>query len=87
MMPRVVQPSGGGGKMRVRYTARRKRGLVATAKRMQADGISLRAAAEELRVSVTNLSRWVLQGMGEIDHLATATATAMANDDGAEGAL
>ncbi len=27
-MPRVVQPGGGGGKMRVRYTARRTRGLV-----------------------------------------------------------
>jgi len=69
-MPRVVQPGGGGGKMRVRYTARRKCGLVATAKRMMAEeGKTLRAAAEELRVSVTNLSRWVLQGMGEIDRL------------------
>ena len=68
-MPRVIQPGGGGGKMRVRYTARRKRGLVATAKRMQAEGILLRAATEELRVSVANLSRWVLQGMGEINHL------------------
>jgi hypothetical protein len=35
-MPRVLQPGGGGGKMRVRYTARRKRGLVAASKRMQA---------------------------------------------------
>jgi len=68
-MPRVVQPGGGGGKMRVRYTARRKRGLVATVKRMQAESISLRADAEELCVSVANLSRWVLQGMGKIDHL------------------
>jgi len=53
-MPRVVQPGDGGGKMRVRYTARRKRGLVATTKRMQAEGMTLRAAAEELRVSVAN---------------------------------
>ena len=69
-MPRVVQPGGGGGKMRVRYTARRKRGLVATAKRMMAEeGKMLHAATEELRVSVANLSRWVLQGMGEIDRL------------------
>ena len=69
-MPRVVQPSGGGGKMRVRYTARRKRGLVATAKRMMAEeGKTLRAAAEELRVSVANLSRWTSQGMGKIDRL------------------
>ncbi len=70
-MPRVLQPSGGGGKMRVRYTVRRKRGLVATLKRMIAEGMTLRAgaAAEELRVSVANLSRWTSQGMGEIDRL------------------
>jgi hypothetical protein len=69
-MPRVVQPGGGGGKMRVRYTARRKRGLVATAKRMMAEeGKTLRAASEELCVIVANLLRWVLQGMGEIDCL------------------
>ena len=29
----------------------------------------LRATAEELRVSVANFWRWVLQGMGEIDCL------------------
>jgi len=69
-MPRVVQPGGGGGKMRVRYTGRRKHGLIATAKRMMAEeGKTLCATAEELRVSVANLSRWVLQGMGEIDRL------------------
>ncbi len=50
-MPRVLQPGGGGGKMRVRYTARRKRGLVATSKRMIAEGMTLRAAAEELRAN------------------------------------
>ena len=56
--------------MRVRYTARRKHGLVATAKRMKAEeGKTLRAAAEELRVSVANLLRWVLQGMGKINRL------------------
>jgi len=65
-MPRVVQPGGGGGKMRVRYTARRKRGLVATAKHIQAEGMTLRAAAEELRVSVANLSRWVLHRLDKI---------------------
>jgi hypothetical protein len=68
-MPRVLQPGGGGGKMRVRYTARRKRGLVATSQRMIAEGMTLRAAAEELRVSVANLSKWALQGMGEVDRL------------------
>ena len=55
--------------MRVRYTARRKRGLVAASKRMQAEGMTLRAAAEELRVSHTNLSKWTSRGMGEIDRL------------------
>jgi hypothetical protein len=40
-MPRVIQPGGGGGKMRVRYTARRKRGLVAASKRMQAEVMTL----------------------------------------------
>jgi hypothetical protein len=50
-MPRVIQPGGGGGKMRVRYTARRKRGLDAASKRMMAEGKTLRAAASELRVT------------------------------------
>jgi hypothetical protein len=36
---------------------------------MQAEGMTLRAAASELRVSDANLSRWTLQGMGEIDRL------------------
>ena len=68
-MPHVVQPGGGGGKMRVRYTVRRKHGLIAASKRMRAEGMSLRAAASELRVSVANLSKWTSQGVGEIDHL------------------
>jgi hypothetical protein len=68
-MPCFLQPSGGGGKMRVRYTGRRKRGLVATSQRMIAEGMMLRAAAKELRVSVANLSRWTLQGMGEVNRL------------------
>ena len=50
-MPRVIQPGGGGGKMRVRYTACRKRGLIAASKRMQAEGMTLRAAASELHVT------------------------------------
>jgi hypothetical protein len=41
MMPRVIQPGGGGGKMCVQYTARRKRGLVAALKRMQAEVMTL----------------------------------------------
>jgi hypothetical protein len=68
-MPHVIQPGGGGGKMRVRYTARRKHGLVAASKRMQAESMTLRAAASELRVSIANLSKWALQGIGKIDHL------------------
>jgi hypothetical protein len=55
--------------MRVRYTTRRKRDLVAGARCMMGEGKSLGAATSELRVSVANLSRWVLQGVGEIDHL------------------
>jgi hypothetical protein len=51
MMPRVIQPGGGGGKMRVRYTVRRKCGLVVASKRMMAEGKTLRAAASELRVT------------------------------------
>ena len=50
MMPRVIQPGGGGGKICVQHTARRKRGLVAALKRMQAEGMTLRAAMTELRV-------------------------------------
>ncbi len=52
-MPRVIQPGGGRGKMCVRYsyTARRKRGFVAASKRMQAEGMMLRFAASELRVT------------------------------------
>ncbi len=69
MMPRVVQPSGGGGKMLVCYTTCRKRGLVAALKNIQAEGMSLHTTASELCVSVANLSRWVLQGVGKIDHL------------------
>ena len=36
---------------------------------MQAEGMLLRGAASELCVSVVNLLKWVLQGVGEIDHL------------------
>jgi hypothetical protein len=41
MMPRVIQPGGGGGKMCVRYTTRRKRGLIAALKHMQAEVLTL----------------------------------------------
>ena len=58
-MPCVVQLGGGGGKMRVRYTPHRKLGLVAASRHMQAEGMLLRAAASELRVSAANLLKWV----------------------------
>jgi hypothetical protein len=51
MMPRVIQTGGGSGKMRVRYTARRKRGLVATSKNMMAEGMALHAAKSDLHVT------------------------------------
>ena len=68
-MPRVVQPGGGGGKMRVRYTASRECGLVAAAKHMQGEGRSMPDAAADLCVSIANHSRWALQGIGKTDHL------------------
>ncbi len=68
-MPHIIQPGGSGGKMRMRYTARMKSDLVAAYTRMQAEGMSLRAVAEELRVSAANLSMWALQGLGKIDRL------------------
>ena len=64
-MPHVVQPRDGGGKMGVHYTTCWKRGLVATSKRMQAEGMSLRAAASKLRVSIANLLKWASQGGGK----------------------
>jgi len=81
-MPRIIQPGGGGGKMSVRFTARRKRGLVAASKRVQAEGMTLRAAVSELCVSVANLSMWVLQGIGEIDRL---DSLAVMDDDSING--
>ena len=41
MMPRVIQPIGGGQKMCVRYTVHRKRGLIAALKRVQAEVMTL----------------------------------------------
>ena len=61
-MPRIVQPGGITGQMRVRYTARRKLALLAAAKRIQEEeGLSLRQAAERLMVSQSLFSRWQKQ--------------------------
>jgi hypothetical protein len=53
----------------VHYTTCRKHGLIAASRHMQAKGMSLHAAASELRVSAANLSKWALQGVGKINHL------------------
>ena len=68
-MPCIVQLSGDGEKMCMCYTTRKKCGLIAAAKRMQAEGRPMRDAAAELRVSSANLLRWARQGYSEIDHL------------------
>ena len=56
------QPGGLSRKMRVRYTARRKLGLLASAKRiMEEEGVTLRRAAERLQVSHSLFVRWQQQ--------------------------
>ena len=50
-MPCVVQPGGGGGRIRVRYTVCRKHGLIATSKWLVAKGMMLQKAATDLHVS------------------------------------
>ena len=61
-MPRVVQPGGLSGKMRVRYTARRKLALLTSVKRvMEEEGLTLRMAAERLRVAHSLFVKWERQ--------------------------
>ena len=58
-MPRVLQPGGLSWNMRVRYTARRKLGLLASAKRiMTEEGVTLRQAAGRLNVSHSLFVKW-----------------------------
>jgi hypothetical protein len=66
-MPCVVQPGGGGGRIHVRYTACRKLALLAPARRLQGEGRLLQSTTDKLRVSVANLSRWVVQKIDKID--------------------
>jgi hypothetical protein len=67
-MPRVVQPGGLSGKMRVRYTARRKLALLASAKRIvEEEGVSMRRAAERLKVCHSLFVRWEKEGATEGD--------------------
>ena len=60
-MPPLRQPGGLSGKMRVRYTARRKLGLLASAKHiMEEEGVTLRRAAKRLQVCHSLFVRWAL---------------------------
>jgi hypothetical protein len=43
------------------YTACRKVALLATARHLQGEGRLLQSAADKLRVSIANLSRWAVQ--------------------------
>ena len=63
----VVQPGGESGQIRVRYTARRKYGLVTAARHMRAEGKLLQGTAGELNVSALLLSRWEVQKVGKMD--------------------
>ena len=61
-MPRSVQPGGVSHQTRVRYTARRKLGLLTAAERLQhEEGMSIRNAAEELLVAHSLLVKWKKQ--------------------------
>jgi len=50
-MPRVIQPGGGGGKMRVRYTVRGKRGLIAAYHAYAGGGYVVACHRVKLRVN------------------------------------
>jgi hypothetical protein len=66
-MGQVVQPGGESRKIRIRYTAHRKYGLVTAAWRMRVEGKFLWGTAAELSVSALVLSRWEAQKVGEMD--------------------
>jgi hypothetical protein len=66
-MGRVVQPGGKSGKICLRYTARRKYGLLTAARRMHVEGKLLQGIVAELKVCGLLLSRWEVQKVGEID--------------------
>jgi hypothetical protein len=68
IMPRVVQPGRLSRNMRMRYTARRKLGLLASAKRvMEEEGVTLREAARRLHVSHSLFVRWQQQRAAKVD--------------------
>jgi hypothetical protein len=66
-MGRVVQLGGKSGKICVRYTARRKYGLLTAARHMRAEGKLLRGIAAELKVWASLLSRWEAQKFSKMD--------------------
>ena len=68
-MPCIVQPGGGGGKIRVHYLARRKHGIIVAAKWLVVEGRTLQKSGAELHVRVSNLLKWAAQGIGEINFL------------------
>jgi hypothetical protein len=68
-MPHIVQPRDGSGRICVRYTARRKHGLIAASKWLVVEGMTLQKAVVELRVSHSNLVKWTARGIGNIGSL------------------
>ena len=66
-MMKASHPDGESVKRRVRYTARKKYSLLATAQRLRRGGMSLNRAASELHVSAANLSKWEMAGVGSMD--------------------
>ena len=61
-MPRRVQPGGVSGMPRLRYTARRKLGLISAVRAvMDNEGLSLNKAAASEGVSSSLISRWIKQ--------------------------
>jgi hypothetical protein len=63
----VIQPGSKSGKIRIRYTAHRKYGLLSAARRMRAGEKLLQGVVEELKVSHSLLLRWEAQKIGEMD--------------------
>jgi hypothetical protein len=66
-MMKASHPGSESVKRRVRYTARKKYSLLATAQRLRRGGMSLNRAASELHVSAANLSKWEMAGIGSMD--------------------
>ncbi len=66
-MVKFVHPGGESGKRCIRYTARRKYSLLATAWCLRLGGKLLNRATAELCVSAANLSKWEKAGVGTMD--------------------